>query len=392
MIFDGHLALEEKIELRRAAMMRKQRMIYDQPLRIGQLEFDALECLERIFQKNPTLPFVEVLELEGKTDSYDQVRIYSERTVDGYYKIFLSLNAINRINHYIEEIFGKPWDELRIKVAREQKGINYYCYEKSIYEFPEFEFFSCCKTNVKKFVSEMALWFIVLHEYAHIQNGHLDYIANMKNKGITVPLGTQQALELHADITAASYLLDFLYDAEKYVGVKQIVVQNNGRDPGVAFCDDVAFTTIAAYLALRCFLKADYWDEFTIGIHLGNRESHPLTELRMSVVFNVFLQGIIRHFEGDPHLQSIAIPMVNKVEQFEEFYFKNKGHKDEWVKAIQYNPTQLLRTESGKKYYHEIFENILALNDLLEPYASSLGRIEGEWCDYDTLPERLFWS
>lgn len=84
--------------------------------------------------------------------------------------------------------------------------------------------------------------------------------------------------------------------------------------------------------------------------------------------------------------------MLHMVEQFEEFYFQNKGREDEWIKAIQYNPTQLLRTKIGQEYYREMFEYLLALNDILEPYTISRGRIEGEWCDYETLPERMFWS
>lgn len=390
MLFDGHLALHEKNELRHAAMLRKLEKIKDHPFQIGQYEFHALECLERIFRNNPHLPFVEVVELdENHLEEKDST--YSKMELDGSYKIFLSPNTIHRIEHYVEEIFGKPWSELRIRVSREQRGINYYSYQKPIYEFPAFKFFSGCKINVREFVSEMALWFIVLHEYAHIQNGHLNYKAHMRKQKIAIPIEVQQALELHADITAASYLLEILYDTEKYIGVKQIVVQNNGKDPGVTFSDNVAFATIAAYLALRCFLKEEYWDEYTVGIHRGNYESHPLTELRMSIVFNVFLQGILEHFQGRPHLQRMTISMLNIVAQFEEFYFYNKGHEDEWIKAIQYNPTQLLRTTTGKEYYHEMFEHVLSLNDTLEQYAPVLGKVEGKWCDYETLPERMFW-
>lgn len=391
MLFDGHLALQEKNELRRAAMLRKQKMIKNRPLQFGQNEFHALECLERIFRINPQLPFVEVVELDENNLEDKKDSTYSKIESDGSYRIYLSPKTIHRINHYVEEIFGNPWSALRIEVSREQLGINYYSYQKPIYEFPAFSFFSGCKVNIRKYVSEIALWFIVLHEYAHMQNGHLNYKAHMRKQKNAIPIEVQQAMELHADITAASYLLEILYDTEKYIGVKQIVVQNNGKDPGVTFSDDVAFATIAAYLALRCFLKEEYWDEYTVGIHRGNYESHPLTELRMSIVFNVFLQGILEHFEGRPHLQNMTISMLHIVEQFEEFYFYNKGHEDEWIKAIHYNPTQLLRTTAGKEYYHEMFENLLALNNILEQYAPVFGKVEGKWCDYETLPERMFW-
>lgn len=392
MIFDGHLVLLEKNKLRHAAMKRKQKMIGEQTLKIEALEFDALECLERIFRENPSLPFTEVVVLDGTEGLEDEEHSFSKIEADGKYKIYLSAKEIARLEHYVEEIFGNPWSELRIRVNREHRGIDYYQYSKPIYEFPYFAFFSSCKINLRDYIFERALWFIVLHEYAHIQNGHLHYKSQMKSMGLKIPLEVQQSMEMHADITAASYLLDILYDEEKYIGVKQIVVQKNGKNPGTAFCDDIIFATIAAYLALRCFLKDDYWDEYTIGFHQGNRETHPLVEMRMSIVFNVFLQGILRHFNGDDNLKHVAQYMLNAVEQFEEFYFQNKGHEDEWVKAIQYNPTQLLRTKKGKEYYYELFENVLKLNETLRSHTHVYNKVEGEWYDYETLPERMFWD
>ena len=91
MIFDGHLALQEKNNLRHAAMLRKMNMIKSRPFQIGQYEFSALECLERIFRNKPYLPFVEIVELNEEESLNNTDRTYSEIEADDTYKIFLSL-------------------------------------------------------------------------------------------------------------------------------------------------------------------------------------------------------------------------------------------------------------------------------------------------------------
>lgn len=393
MIFDGHLELRERNDLRWAGFERKRKMLGDQCKGAGQLEMEAFECLEHLMQKDPSLPFVEIVELNDIPKNEDQdKRTYSEILCDGSFRIHIYVQEIAQLHLYIEEIFGKPWSDEKITLMKQQRGVDYYRYEKSIYELPQFHFFSGCKVNLEEYVSRMALWFIILHEYAHVKNGHLRYKQMMESSGTPLPLEVSQALELHADITAASWLLDIIFDSEKFVGQRQIVVQNNGKNPGVAYGDNVAFMAIAAYLSLRCYLKESCWDEWSVGIYRGNPNTHPMTELRMSVVYNVLLQGVLTHFSGTVHQYGIASGMLQIVSGFEKFYFTNKGHEDEWTQRIQYIPTELLRTEAGKRYYHEVFEQVLKLNDLLESHTNTPSVVEGTWCDYETLPERMFWS
>lgn len=393
MIFDGHLELRERNDLRWAGFERKRKMLGKACKGAGQIEMEAFECLEHLMQKDASLPFVEIVELGDTPDNADQnKRTYSEILPDGRFKIHIYVQEVARLQLYIDEIFGKPWSDEKIKLMCEQRGVNYHRYDQSIYELPQFQFFSGCKSNLEEYVCRMALWFIILHEYAHVKNGHLRYKQRMDREGTPISLEVSQALELHADITAASWLLDIIFDSEKFVGQKQIVVQNNGKNPGVAYGDNVAFMAIAAYLSLRCYLKENCWDEWSVGIYRGNSNAHPMTELRMSVVYNVLLQGVLTHFSGTAHQLGIANGMLQIVSGFEKFYFNNEGHEDEWTQRIQYIPTELLRTEEGKQYYHEVFEQVLKLNDLLDAYTDIPSVVEGAWCDYKTLPERMFWN
>ena len=389
MIFDGHLELRERNDLRFAGLDRKRKMLGPRFKGAGALEMEAFECLEHLMQKDSSLPFVEIVEYEGDEENTGS---YSEISPDGFFKIYIDAKEVARLQLYIEEIFGKPWSDDKIRMMKEQRKVTYHRYEQSIYDLPFFRFFAGCKVNIEEFVSRIALWFIILHEYAHVKNGHLRYKQFMKLNGTPVPREVSQAMELHADITAATWLLEILFDSEKFIGKKQIVVQNNGKNPGVVFADNVAFMAIAAYLSLRCYLKEAFWDEWSVGMHRGNPNTHPMTELRMSVVYNVLLQGVLTYFAGTTYQTSMANSMLATVSGFEKFYFQNEGHEDEWVGRVQYIPTELLRTDVGKAYYKEVFENVLDLNRLLSPYTNTPSRVEGTWCDYETLPERMFWQ
>lgn len=393
MIFDGHLELMERSDLRWAGFERKQKMLGDACKGAGQLEMEVFECLEHLMQKDPSLPYAEIVELDDASDHGDQKkRTYSEIQRDGRFRIYIYTGEIARLHRYIEEIFGRSWSDEKIEWMKKQRGVEYHRYEKPIYELPQFRFLDGCKVNLEEYVSRMALWFIILHEYAHVKNGHLRYSQVMKQQGKPIAPEVSQALEFHEDIAAASWLLDIIFDSEKYVGQKQIVVQNNGKDPGISYSDNVAFMAIAAYLSLRCYLKEEHWDEWSVGMYRSHCNTHPMTELRMSAVYNVLLQGVLTHFQGNVHRDGIANHMLQIISGFEKFYFNNKGYEDEWTQRIQFIPTEILRTEAGKQYYHEIFEQVLKLNDLLEPYTNTPSIVAGTWCDYETLPERMFWG
>lgn len=131
------------------------------------------------------------------------------------------------------------------------------------------------------------------------------------------------------------------------------------------------------------------WDEYTVGLHEMKGEDHPLTELRMAIVYNVFLQGVIELGEGPCESHIFANSLFRAVQQFEEFWFQNHSLNEE--DKLYYKLTELLRTEKGKEYYYKIFDKVMGLNNLLKDYIDTLSVVEGQWTDYETLPERMYW-
>ena len=397
MIFPGHMELFDIADYRERAMHRK--MDYyaqhypEQQFSVNQLEFEILECIERIREKE-VLPFVDVIEKNSASDArtsptVDVPKVWCDFNEYGDYIITYDWNMAVKLGRYVEFIFGKPWTELQISL-RKNMGIAYKQYEKSIYDFPAFKKFDACRVNLADYIRKMASWFIGLHELAHIKNGHLYLIRAVNNKKKNISLDTRRALELHADISASVMLLNILTNWQKYVGVPQRIRQDNGKNPGITYCDEIAYAALAAYLALRCCLKHERWDEYTVCTHEFMAEGHPLTELRMAVIYNILLQGLMDLGTNREEKLIFASNFQRMIQQFEDFWFENVAEEGE--EQFFYKPTELLRTEAGKQYYHKLFDELIGLGDLLKEYTDHLVVVEGKWMDYETLPERMLWE
>ena len=387
MIFKGHLELKDIVEYRNRALKRKFALVPDIK-GIGQYEFEFLECFERLIELYPEFPYVLFCETD-ELYNYKSRRVFSTVNKEGCYTISYSCGDIGEFQKYTNLIFGKPWSECKIDVV-ERNGKPYKPYEYSVYSFPYFSRFECCRLNVEKYVNKMSIWFKSLHEYAHIINGHIDLKAAMLNGDEEYNVELLRAMELHADMTAASYMLIIMKQWKKYVGCSQIVKQTNGKDPGISFCDDVVFAAVAAYLALRSNLTSEYWDEFTVGIHEMNKETHPLTELRMLVVYNVFLLGVIEYGDEYGDGSGFGKTLYNAIVSLEDFFYKNCASEKE--KREIYRPKDLLRTKKGKAYYQKMFDSVMRLGCKLKDYEIVGNEVSGEWLDYETLPEMDFWE
>ncbi len=383
MIFKGHLELIDIAKYRDRAVKRKLELIPDFKT-IGQYEFGFLECYERLKELFPGFPYVMFNEFDNNYD-YESTRVYSSIT-DGFYTINYSRGDIGEFRRYTNLIFGKPWDECRIS-REEREGNTYKPYSPSVYSFTYFKKFDICRVEVERYINDTSIWFKTLHEYAHIINGHLAYKIAMLNHEEEYDVDLLRAMELHADITAVSYMLQIMNQWKKYIGQKQIVKQLNGKDPGISFCDDVVFAAISAYLALRAHLTNSKWDEFTVGIHELKQEEHPLTELRMLVVFNSFLYGIREYGKEHNDEEGFMKTLYIAINQLEDFFYDNCANEE--IKEL-YRPTDLLRTQKGKEYYHKMFEKVLSLNNILKDYETVKNTVDGEWIDYETLPEMDF--
>lgn len=70
MIFDGHLELKERSDLRMSGFERKQKILGKAFKGAGAIEMETFECLEHLMQKDPELPFVEIIEFND--NSYEK--------------------------------------------------------------------------------------------------------------------------------------------------------------------------------------------------------------------------------------------------------------------------------------------------------------------------------
>lgn len=378
---------EETVEIneyRNEALKRKMRNLGADFKGIGQFEFECLECLEHLYAANANLPYPIIVEETTE-------RTGATLTNDEKYIINFNKHDIRKLYFYIDEIFGKQWSETKVEYMKDVH--DYYRYQHSIYEQSMFRKYDNCRSEIQDYITKIAIWFITLHEYSHITNGHLKYLAYRKNKCEKAPKNEIRAMELHADLSAADELLRIMFCWEKKVGTNQRIVKLDGKYPGVTYFDDVIIGIIAAYISMRCFLKKDFWDEYSIGMYRGDNDDHPITELRMAVIFNAFVGGMMDHYPKIEDKKQFAYQAYTTVQQFEKFYFVNKGKSEPpYLTEINYVPTELLRTEKGKEYYKEVFDDVLQLNQTLERFKYVMTKIDGTWVDYETLPERLFWN
>lgn len=388
MIFKGHIELFDTVNLREQALKRKMDFYEKNHLNfrgINQIEFDIREVFERVYQIHSDYPYVEFVEEGDLSVSRNKVdlepRACSEKWEYGY-KITFNTDLAVSLGRHIGEIFE---DVEFIKSRNRMKGYNpkLTVYEKPIYSYPVFERYSICKNEIQKYVRNIAMWFIALHEYAHIINGHCDFKEDDKERYKNLELEQKRGFEVHADLMAAELLFEIVLSFQKYIGVLQIVPQKNGKNPGLTFFEEMVFATVAVYICLRSFLEKQKWDEWTIGIHNMREISHPLTEIRMTILSNFFLNKLSDFAKNELEREVLIRDYLYMINQFESFYYENTSEqKDEYDAPAFYNPTELIKTEEGKRYYKELFDSTLKLNELLKGYMIVPSMITGEWKDY----------
>lgn len=383
MIFNGNKELADIAQYRERAV---ERMLARGGTGIGQIDLEALECLERLYVIIPELPEADVIRYDSKE------KPLSGRTRGGHFsivndgigRICLDDNEIARTDIYVDELFGEKWSKSKIEYVRKTRGFNYNYIENSIYDYSFFSVFGESKSAISKYISKLTIWFVALHEFAHIACGHLELLDVYANEEITLERKMMEAMEAQADIFAAEYLTLILLDTEKYVGVKQIYPNFNKKNPEPTFCDDVSFAAMAAYLALRGTLKDNYWDEYTVGLHKSNPSKHPATELRISIVYNQILNCVQRYCEKNNKQDALLRSVYIMISQFEDYCFKIYADRDGLTK-INYCTTDFIRSVEGKAYWQETFENIIELNEKLRTKTTTRIGVDGKWTDYETV-------
>lgn len=392
MIFKGDKELTDLIDFRKRALERKREFYRANNLPfsgINQVESIIREVMERVYEIHPDYPCVEVREDGNLGKSRNKVDLHpyarSQKWENGYRIIFHSDMTIY-LGRRIGEIFA---DAEFLRKRNNMKGYEpkLKIYDKPIYNFAAYERYQVCKTELIDFLVEISIWYISLHEYAHIINGHCDLKNDYEADGISLDIEQWRALEIHADLMAAELLFDVLKSWKKYVGVLQIVPQPNGKNPGLSFFEEIVFATVGVYICMRSFVEEEKWDEWSVRMHEMNQKKHPLAELRMAIVSNFFLNKLLDLAESEVEKSSIMNQYFLMITQFEEFYFENIPDRAEDENPVFYNPTQLIRTEDGKKYFKTIFDTLMSINDLLGKYMVVPTAIEGIWRDYEIIPD-----
>lgn len=391
MIFKGHIELFDTVNFRERALKRKIAFYEKNQLNfrgINQIEYNIREVFERVYQIHPDYPYVEFVEEGDLSVSRNKVDLKpnacSEKWEYGY-RITFNTDLAVCLGRHIGEIFE---DVDFIKSRNQMKGYKpkLTIYEKTIYSYPAFERYNICKSKIQSYVRNIAMWFIALHEYAHIINGHCDFKEDNKERYENLDLEQKRGFEVHADLMAAELLFEVILSFQKYIGVLQIIPQTNGKNPGLTFFEEMVFATVAVYICLRSFLEKKKWDEWTIKIHEMKGITHPLTEIRMTIISNYLLNKLIDFAANEFEREVLIRDYYYMITQFEKFYYENTSEqKDEYDAPFFYNPSELIKTEEGKKYYKELFDSTLKLNELLKDYMIVQSVISGEWKDYRTI-------
>ena len=391
MIFKGHIELNDQIEYIKRITNRKIDFYRSNNIPfegINQIEFIIREVLERVYDIHSDYPSVDVKEEGDLSISRNKIdlkpRSYSQKWTYGY-RITMNTDTAVFLGRNIGEIFE---DTDFLQKRNQMKGYEpkLHIYQKPIYVFSTFERYQVCKKEIISFILNISLWYISLHEYAHIINGHCDIIEEHNAKIISLNIEQIRALEIHADLMAAELLFDVLKSWEKYVGVSQIVPRVNGKNPGLSFFEEIVFATISVYICMRSFWTDKMWDEWSIGVHEMKGESHPLTELRMAIVSDFLLNKLLDIAKSKEERDSLINQYFSMITQFEAFLFENTANKPKCDDVIFYNPTQLIRTKEGKEYFKKIFDTIIGMNDWLESYMLIPNTIVGQWKDYEVIP------
>ena len=139
MIFNGNKELADIAQYRERAV---ERMLARGGTGIGQIDLEALECLERLYVIIPELPEADVIRYDSKE------KPLSGRTRGGHFsivndgigRICLDDNEIARTDIYVNELFGEKWSKSKIEYVRKTRGFNYNYIENSIYDY---SFFNC---------------------------------------------------------------------------------------------------------------------------------------------------------------------------------------------------------------------------------------------------------
>lgn len=295
--------------------------------------------LERIYQIDPELPYSDI----DVDESGEKVGAQSFKSDKGY-TIRISLNLINKYKGVLKRVFKD---------------------ENDIYEKKSFKKYSKWKKELFDTLFEYGLEFLVLHEYSHIRDGHLDFLyENQESKGNTELIRT---LEYHADHSAVC-----MFIGEGFVN-------NFYKREGIL--NEIPLYVLAAYIQINLIKSLDYsWEIEDINYYEILQDNHPLFGFRQYALLDSVISKLNMHTDGETVKQIINNTRA-LISDFEEV--KQKNNKLDLKKI----PFMIGFTKDGHAKLKEIHESWQLYKNKIERYAYRNPGFYSEWVD---TPSELF--
>lgn len=198
-----------------------------------------------------------------------------------------------------------------------------------------------------------ALEFLILHEYGHITNGHVDYFSNRKGTSFIFEFSQNQeknllmqTLEMDADAFAANY-----------VGRRLLF----NDDPIYQFFElkeDLKQKCYASYFMFRLFGKKEY------DLSKLEKCSHPVPGIRQNILFTTIFSLYIQELKGqlmqEEEVKGFMMEIIDECET------ALKQISDKTFTPV---PMSILLTHEGNRHFINIMENWQNVRPLLEPYS-----------------------
>lgn len=275
--------------------------------------FILKNCITEIITYiQPSLPYsnIEVKEWDNKS-------IASARYSDDKYTIVFNLKVIKKYEEYLKNIFKN---------------------NDSIYNKDSFKKYSSEKNSLCTILYEYGLMYCLLHEYSHIKDGHLKFLAN--NDKYKRDYKTIRTLEYHADNGATSMMVGML------------LIECYGRGD---LEEQIKLFTLSAYIMFILSLRYDYrWDIQDIELFERFEDSHPLDGFRQYSLLDS-LYSKLSNYKVEDEVNRIINDVIKMLIDFEK---NRQGNSDLDLKKVPLMITYTKEGHNSLKQIHNYWSSI----------------------------------
>ena len=287
--------------------------------------------LEKVYEIVPNLPYVDI-EIDNDTNNRN-----AKSLLEGdRYLISIGQGLINSFRETLKKFFFKG-----------SKLYNKIYFQKYLYN----------ENRLIECLFEYGLEYIVLHEFAHIRDGHLAFFN--ANKDYENDIDLKRTLEYHADHSAVCMLLG-----------EGIV---NNTHPINNIDEEIPLYILAAYIQIYIVKNINFiWSIDDIVIFDKLKDSHPIYGLRQYALFNSFISKMEMHSSNISCMVNNTLGMIKEFEEYKQN-----------TRNIEFNkiPFMIALTKEGHYKLKEIHSNWKKYRDDINKYAYMNPGDFSEWVD-----------